>query len=240
MDVHLHLPDGQPDAGGPGQPAVIMFPDAYGVRDVMDRMAQRLADLGYAVALPNLYFRTPGAGPFDANTTFSDPAGRARLGAAMGPANEGAMRATAALLAALTDVPAAKADKVGTIGYCNGGRLSFLAAGTFPDRVAAAASIHGGRLAVEDDPNSPHRLAGRIQARLYFGVADEDRSCTPADQARLTAALGEAKVDYQLELNPGARHGYAVADHDVYDEKAAERHWERTAELFGAALKAAG
>jgi carboxymethylenebutenolidase len=157
---------------------------------------------------------------------------------AMGTANAGAMAATGALLAALADVPSAAAEKVGTTGYCMGGRLSFLAAGTFPDRVAAAASFHGGRIAVEDDPSSPHTLADRIQARLYFGVADNDGSCTPEDQARLAAALDQAKVDYRLELYPGAAHGFAVTDHHgAYDEDAAERHWERTAELFDAVLK---
>ncbi|WP_232425316.1 dienelactone hydrolase family protein [Pseudofrankia inefficax] len=239
MDVHLHLPAGHPADAGPALPTVIMYPDAFGVRPATDDMAQRLADLGYAVALPNVHFRTPDALPFDPKTAFSDPAERARLGQVMGVANAGAMAATGALLAALADVPAANAEKVGTTGYCMGGRLSFLAAGTFPDRVAAAASFHGGRLAVADDPASPHTQADRIQARLYFGVADEDGSCTPEDQARLAAALDQAKVDYRLELYPGARHGFAVTDHPgVYDEKAAEQHWQRTAELFDAVLKA--
>lgn len=239
MDVHLHLPAGHPADGGPALPTVIMYPDAFGVRPAADAMAQRLADLGYAVALPNVHFRTPDAGPFDVRTAFSDPTQRAKLMEAMTAASAGAMAATGALLATLTDVPAVAADKVGTTGYCMGGRLSFLAAGTFPDRVTAAASFHGGRLAVADDPASPHTLADRIQARLYFGVADNDGSCTPEDQARLSATLDQAKVDYRLELYPGAGHGFAVTDHHgVYDEKAAERHWERTAEFFDANLKA--
>jgi carboxymethylenebutenolidase len=145
---------------------------------------------------------------------------------------------TGALLAALDDVPAARSDKVGTTGYCMGGRLAFAAAGAHPDRVAAAASFHGGRLAMEDDPESPHKRASDVQARLYFGVADNDGSCTPEDQARLAAALDAAKVDYRMELYPGAAHGFAVKDFPVYDEAAAERHWERTAELFDATLKA--
>jgi carboxymethylenebutenolidase len=238
MDVHLHLPANHPAEGGPALPTVIMYPDAFGVRPAADAMAQRLADLGYAVALPNVFFRTPDAGPFDPATAFSDPAQRARLGAAMQGASAGAIPATGALLDALVDEPSTNADQVGTTGYCMGGRLSFLAAGTFGDRIKAAASFHGGGLAT-DDPTSPHTLAGDITAKLYFGVADDDRSCTPEDQARLTAALDAAKVDYRLEINAGAHHGFAVPDHvAAYDEKAAERHWDRTAELFGATLRA--
>lgn len=236
MDVNLHLPADHSASGGPALPTVIMFPDAFGVRPELDRMAQRLADLGYAVALPNVFFRTPDAGPFDASS-FADPELRAKLGEVTMAANAGLLPATAALLAALDDVPAARSDQVGTTGYCMGGRMSFIVAGAFPDRIAAAASFHGGRLAVEDDPSSPHTQAGRIQARLYFGVADEDGSCTPADQARLAAALDEAKVDYRLEVYSGAHHGFAVPGQSAYDETAAERHWERTAELFGDTLK---
>ena len=241
MDVYLHLPPGHPAEGGEPLPTVIMYPDAFGVRPVMQDMADRLAALGYAVALPNVFYRTPDAGPFDAATAFSDPDGRARLFDVMQKATTtGVMRDTGALLAALDDVPAASGDKVGTTGYCMGGRLAFAAAGAHPDRVAATASFHGGRLAVEDDPESPHKRAGDVRARLYFGVADNDGSCTPEDQARLAAALDAAKVVYRMEVHTGAMHGFAVKDLPVYDEAAAERHWERTAELFDATLKAPG
>ncbi|ONH30948.1 dienelactone hydrolase family protein [Pseudofrankia asymbiotica] len=239
MDVYLHLPPGHEADGGEPLPTVIMYPDAFGVRPVTQDMADRLAALGYAVALPNIFYRTPDAGPFDAATTFSDPEARARLFDVMQKANATAvMGDTGALLTALDDVPAARSDKVGTTGYCMGGRLAFAAAGTHPDRVAAAASFHGGRLAVEDDPESPHRHAGEVRARLYFGVADNDSSCTPEDQVRLAGALDEAKVEYRMEVYTGAAHGFAVKDFPVYDEAAAERHWDRTAELFDATLKA--
>lgn len=240
MDAYLHLPPGQPAAGGAALPTVIMYADAFGVRPVAHAMADRLASAGYAVVLPNVAYRTPEAGPFDAATAFSDPETRAQLGAVMQKANPTAvMRDTAALLTALDDIPEVSSEKVGTIGYCMGGRLAFSAAGAHPDRVAAAASFHGGRLAVDDDPDSPHKRAANVSARLYFGVADEDGSCTPEDQARLAAALDAAKVDYRLELYPGALHGFAVNDMPVYDEAAATRHWERATELFDATLKAA-
>jgi carboxymethylenebutenolidase len=148
------------------------------------------------------------------------------------------MRDTGSLLAALDAEPAARADKVGTVGYCRGGLMAFTAAGAHPSRVAAAASIHGGGIAT-GDPTSPHLQADAIRGRLYFGIADNDQSCTPESQEMLTTALDKAGVTYQLEQNPGAGHGYAVRDNPSYDEAAAERHWERISALFAEALLAA-
>ncbi len=162
-----------------------------------------LALHGYFVALPNLLYR---AGTFARRsiprTVFGDPAERDRLRAIMKQASVPAvMRDLPFLLDALATRPEARADQVGCIGYCMGGRTAFVAAGTYPARVAAAASIHGGGLATAE-ADSPHRLAPAIRARLYFGVADDDRSCTPESQAMLKAALDEAKVRLRASALP--------------------------------------
>jgi carboxymethylenebutenolidase len=215
---------------------VILFPDAGGVRPGMHEMAERLASHGYLVALPNLFYRAGAYAPFDLKTVFSDPAERARLGAMMKQAGVvPVMRDTEALLDVLAREPGARADQVGIVGYCMGGRLAFAAAGAHPTRVAAVACIHGGNLAT-DDPTSPHLQAGKIRAQLYFGVADNDQSCTPEAQALLKAALDDAKVRYTMELYPGASHGFAPPDLPVYDHAASERHWERVLALFAETL----
>ena len=113
---------------------------------------------------------------------------------------------------------------VAITGYCMGGRTSLVVAGRLPDRVAAAASFHGGGL-VTDAPDSPHRRAGDIAAEVYLGHADNDRSMTPEQIAALERALGDAGVRYTSELYEGAGHGYTMADLPVYDEAAAERHY---------------
>jgi carboxymethylenebutenolidase len=234
MDVYLHRPSG-PEIRGPA-PTVIFFFDAGGVRASMHEMAERLASHGYLVALPNLFYRAGAFAPFDVKTVFGDPAERARLEGIVKQASVTAtMRDTEALLDALASQPGASAAPVGCVGYCLGGRLAFAAAGALPDRVAAVASIHGGNIAV-DDPESPHHQAGKIRGQLYFGVADNDQSCTPESQAKLKAALDEAKVRYQLEVYEGAGHGFAVRDLPTYQEAAAERHWERVLALFAEAL----
>jgi carboxymethylenebutenolidase len=128
-----------------------------------------------------------------------------------------------------------KPGDVGTLGYCMGGGYALLAAGTFPERVAAAASFHGGSLAT-DRPDSPHLLAPRIRARLYIGVAEIDHTFDRAQQARLDDALTRAGVRYTLEVYQGAKHGFAVTGHLVYDKAASERHWDEVFRLFGDTL----
>jgi carboxymethylenebutenolidase len=231
MDVYLHHPSGSGRA-----PLVILFPDAGGVRPSMHGMAERLAANGYLVAMPNVLYRAGAFAPFNPRTLFTDPPERARLEAIVKQADAASvMGDLGALLDVLASEPSARADQVGCVGYCMGGRLSFVAAAAFPDRIAAAASIHGGNLAV-DEPTSPHLQAGKIRAQLYFGVADNDQSCTPESQAKLVAALDAAKVRYQLEVYPGAPHGFAVPDMPTYQEAAAEKQWERVLALFAEAL----
>jgi carboxymethylenebutenolidase len=233
MDVYLHEPPG----GGPA-PAVVFFPDAGGVRPVMQEMAARLAGAGYLVALPNLYYRAGAYQPFDIATLFSDPAERQRMTSIIGLAGpDGLTHDTGALLDALAGPPARRGGQAGCVGYCMGGNWAFRTAGAHPGRVAATASIHGGNLAT-GDPSSPHRQAGNIRAQLYFGIADHDPSCAPESQAQLVTALDEASVSYQLEFYPGAAHGFAVPDNPSYTEPAAERHWRRVTTLFAETLPA--
>jgi carboxymethylenebutenolidase len=116
-----------------------------------------------------------------------------------------------------------------------GERLAFLTAAQHPETVRAAASFHGGHL-VTDDPGSPHRLAARLRAAVYLGVAADDRTCTPEHQGALATALAAADVAYCIELYRGKQHGFAVSDHPVYDREAAERHWRRLEAFLGETL----
>ena len=170
-DASLHTPVGT----GPW-PAVIMFPDAGGVRPTFHAMAQRLADLGYAVLLPNVYYRVGEFEPFDMRTAFADDDERKRLMALVSSVSKDlAARDTEAMLDFLDRQPEVADTKVGTTGYCMGGGLALTAAGRFPDRVGAAASFHGGRIA-DTAPDSPHLLAGAMKAKVYVAGAQDDAS----------------------------------------------------------------
>src|SRR5262249_40005415 len=145
------------------------------------------------------------------------------------------MSDTAAFLDYLASQPDVKPGGIGTTGYCMGGLLSLTAAGTYPDRIAAAASYHGGRLAT-DAPDSPHLLASRMRARVYVAGAIEDSSFTEEMKERLERALTEAGVDHTIETYP-ARHGLVLTDHASYDPAAAERHWETLPALLEGAIR---
>ena len=229
-DATLHTPTGD----GPW-PGIILFTDAYGVRPTMHDMAQHLADLGYAVLLPDLYYRSGGYEPFDPATGFSDPDERTRLMALVSSVTkEAATRDTGAFLDFLAAQPDVADTKVGTTGYCMGGGMALNAAGRFPDRVGAAASFHGGQIA-STAPDSPHLLAGEMQAKVYVAGAEKDGSFDDEQFERLQQALSEADVDHTLVTYP-ALHGFAVPDNPTYDEAAATRHWEALEDLYGSAL----
>jgi carboxymethylenebutenolidase len=229
-DASLHTPEGT----GPW-PAVIMYPDAGGVRPTFHAMAQRLADLGYAVLLPNFYYRLGEIEPFDMKTVFTDADQRKRLMALVSSVTrEEVTRDTEAMLDFLAAQPEVAGTKVGTTGYCMGGGFALTAAGRFPDRVGAAASFHGGHIG-STAPDSPHLLAGAMKATVYVAGADNDASFDAEQFERLSKALSNAGVNHTLVTYP-ALHGFAVPDNPTYDEAAAARHWKALEDLYGSTL----
>jgi carboxymethylenebutenolidase len=223
----LHVPDGG------AEPAVIMYPDAAGVRETFRLMADRLAAAGFVVLLPDVYHRHGAWRPFDAATVFDDPDERTRLmGMARSVSAEMMVRDAGAFLDFLAERPEVAGRSVGTTGYCMGGRASLLAAGHHAERVGAAASFHGGRLADAADPDSPYLLADRMRAAVYVAAAQDDASF-PLDQyERLEKAFAAAGVRATMETFPAA-HGFAVPDNGTYDRAADERHWAAMTSLFG-------
>jgi carboxymethylenebutenolidase len=215
----------RPAGSGPW-PAVLVFMDGIGIRPAMLELAERLASLGYFVLLPDLFYRSGPYEPMNPHTLFSDPEQRKvlmeKFFAHATQAN--IMSDTAAFLDYLAAQPDVKPGRVGVTGYCMGGLMSLTAAGTYPDRIAACASYHGGRLAT-DAPTSPHLLAPKIKARVYVGGAIEDPSFPDDMKARLEEALTNASVHHLIETYP-AKHGWVFTDTPVYDADAAERHWQ--------------
>ncbi len=223
-------------SGSERHPAVIFYMDGLGIRPTILEMGQRLADYGYVVLTPDLFYR---AGPYEAlepKKVFASGDVRGAIGHLFGSTdNRRAAEDTEAFLAYLEDRADVAGTKVGTTGYCMGGGISLTAAGTYPDRVAAAASFHGGNLATDADL-SPHRLAPQMAGRVYVAGADNDDSYPPEMAARLEQALRDADVDHRCEIYPEALHGWTMADFPVFNEAAAERHWEELVALFAGTL----
>jgi carboxymethylenebutenolidase len=244
IDVRIPTPDGTcpaslhvPVGAGPW-PSVLLFADAGGARETMRVMADRLAGMGYVALVPDVYYREGAWTPFDITTLFTDPGERARMGGYMSSlTRDRIVSDTGAYLGFLLARPEVAGTAAGTTGYCMGGRLSLITAAAHPDEVAAAASFHGGRIAVADDPESPHLAADRIAATVYVAGAEDDDHFTP-DQARLLdSALTEAGVPHTVEFYP-AKHGFAVPDNPTYDTAAEERHWKALETLYGSTLRA--
>ncbi|MGW6093475.1 dienelactone hydrolase family protein [Streptomyces sp. NPDC055157] len=216
-----------PDDSSP-HPAVLIYMDAFGLRPHLKKMADRLARAGYTVLAPNVFYRH-GRAPVVELPDVIDPVRRPEIFERIGPIMNSltpdlAMRDADAYLRWLTACPLTTDGPVGITGYCMGARLALRTAGTYPERVAAVAGFHGGRLAT-DSPDSPHLLADRITAELYFGHADQDPSLPPEQINRLDEALTAAGVRHHSEIYPGAHHGFTQADTAAYDSTADKRHW---------------
>lgn len=243
IDVQIPTPDGRsngtlhlPDGTGPW-PGVLVFPDAIGARETFRQMGDQVASMGYVALIPDIYYRAGEWAPFDAATVFADKEERARLfSLASALTNDRIIADSGAYTDFLLARPEVTGSAIGTTGYCLGGRMSLIAAGGLGRKIAAAASFHGGRLAVAGDPSSPHLSADRITATVYVAGAKDDDSFTAGQAELLESALTDAEVDHTLEFYP-ARHGFAVPDNLTYDAEAGARHWEALRELYRAHLE---
>jgi carboxymethylenebutenolidase len=244
VKAHIQTADGlcpsylyRPEGSGPW-PGVLMFMDGIGIRPAMLDAAQRLAAQGFLVLLPDLYYRVGPYEPIDAKSAFTDPEQRKLMMEKFSPAASQAkiMSDTRAYLDYLASVPDVKPEVFGTTGYCMGGRMSLLAAATYPDRIVAAAAYHPGRL-VTDQPDSAHLSLSKIKARVYIARASEDATFTDEDKAAVEDELNRGGVDYTLETSP-AKHGWVLADTPAHDAAEAERHGKTLVALLGSKLSA--
>jgi carboxymethylenebutenolidase len=230
-NASLVRPDDQP------HPGVLFLVDAFGLRPTIDEMAERIAAQGYIVLAPNVFYRA-GRNPVPSMPDLTDPDERSRFFQALGPLREpltpeAVASDGAAYLDYLKDAGAQGA--VAITGYCMGARLGWTIAAAHPDRVDALAGFHAGGL-VTDEPDSPHLSAGKLDAELYFGFADEDPSMSAEQISKLERTLEDADVQYVSEVYEGADHGYTMADTAAYNEDARERHFRELGSLLDRTL----
>ena len=242
-DVEVKTADGSadaalfhPSAGGP-RPAVLIWTDILGLRPVFRQMGRRLAAEGYVVLVPNPFYRVKRAPVVDDAFDFTKPEDRAKvmpLAAALTP--ETTARDAPAFLAFLDAQPQTNTKaKAGVQGYCMGGPLAFRTAAAVSERVAAAATFHGGGL-VTAKPDSPHLLIPKAKARFYCAVAANDDARDPAAKETLRTAFADAHEPARVEVYEGAKHGWCVKGSAVYDEAAAERAWGELTTLYKGVL----
>ncbi|MGI4861354.1 MAG: dienelactone hydrolase family protein [Janthinobacterium lividum] len=219
-----------PSGAGPW-PAVIFYMDGAGIRPATLGMAERLANAGHVVLLPDLFYRYGPYGPLVPAEVFKGDV-MAVLGPLMATTgNDKAAEDTTAMLAYLDSRADVAGRRCGAVGFCMGGDMAIVSAATHPDRFAAVASFHGGNLA-SDAPTSPHRFVATLQAELYIAAADNDPYYSEDMAQRFEQALTDAGVAYRAEVYAGAAHGWMKPDFPVYDVAAAERGWQEMLTLF--------
>jgi carboxymethylenebutenolidase len=238
--VDIPTPDGSADgyvlypAEEGHFPGVILYMDGIGIRPTLVEFAKRIAQRGYFVLLPNLFYRNGRAPLFDYEQFLAGENREEHMGkmiSLIGSLTPDRIQLdSTAYLNFLDSQTQVEPGSIGTTGYCMGGGISLRTAAYHPDRVAAAASFHGGRLATEE-PDSPHLLASQIQAELYLGHAKDDRSCPPEQIERLEKALQAAGLEFQSEVYD-AGHGWTMPDVGAYNEAAAEKALQQLFELL--------
>jgi len=244
-NVELRTPDGTCDAAffhpkAGSHPGVLIWPDSLGLRPALRELGRRIAAEGYSVLVPNHLYRSAKAPVFDASFSIQDPADREKYFRILEPflAPGAAERDAVAYVAFLDAQPQVnKKKKIGTHGYCLGGQFVMKTAAALPDRVGAGVSFHGGFL-VTDKPDSPHLLASKIKARLYFAIASDDDEREPEVKQKLKAALAAAQVRAEIEVYPDAKHGWCVPDSKpaADNKQDAERAWAKLVALYKAEL----
>jgi carboxymethylenebutenolidase len=251
-NVDIKTADGTCDAAflhpaSGAHPGVLLWPDAFGLRPSMRAIARRLAAEGYSVLVPNPFYRVAKSPVFEdaSNFNFGDPSQRSKLTPLMGSIGAaGAAERDAAALISWLDMQSQvdRNKKIGTQGYCMGGPLVVRTAAAVPNRVGAGASFHGGGL-VTANPDSPHLLAPKIKARMYFGIAANDDMQQPDAKTKLKEAFAAANVPAEIEVYSQAQHGWCVMDmpkqangQPIYSKPDAERAWSKLLALYKQAL----
>ena len=233
---HLEAIFFRPEDGG-HLPGVIHLTDIGGIRAANRDMARQLAAEGYTVLMPNLFYRNGRMPVFHFPPKFGDDRTTQRMDELRVPLTPEAVESDAAdyveFLAAQDSV---SKGPMGVVGYCYSGAIALRIAAARPDRIAAAASFHGGGL-FTDTPTSPHLVLPRVKAKLYFGHAIKDRSMPEEAIEKLNMALEAWGGEYESEIYEDAFHSWTVADSPVYNQPQAERAFERLTALFAKTLR---
>lgn len=241
-EVEIKTPDGVTDAyfvhpASGRHPAVLIWPDIFGLRPAFRQMGKRLAESGYAVLVINPFYRTKKAPTAPEKASFDDPETRKQLMALRGTLSPTTARTDAQAFIAWLDAQATvdTKRKVGTTGYCMGGPLVFETAAVLPERIGAGATFHAGGL-VTDKPDSPHLLVPKMRAHFLIAIAENDHEKQPQTKEVLVDAFAKAGLPAEIEVYAGTLHGWCPPDSAVYNAGQAERAWERMLALFKTAL----
>ena len=232
-EVEIKTPDGVADAyivhPSKGKfPAVLIWPDIFGLRPAFRDMATRLAESGYTVLVVNPFYRTHKAPTSPEHADFDDPPTRDALMTLRNSLTPTTASVDAnAFVSYLDTHPSVDTTrKIGTTGYCMGGPLVLRTAAARADRIGAAATFHGGGL-VTKDPDSPHLLIAKTKAHYLIAIAANDDEKDPDAKTVLRERFERAQLPAEVEVYAGTQHGWCPTDSKVYNRDQAEKAWSR-------------
>ena len=241
-EVDIHTSDGAADAyfvhpAKGSHPAVLIWPDIYGLRPAFRQMGKRLAGSGYSVLVVNPYYRKKRAPEAPEHADFDDPATRNALMELRGTLTPATTDTDAVAFVQWLDAQPSvdRRKRMGTTGYCMTGPFTMRTAAVLPERIGAGASFHGGGL-VTDKPDSPHLLIPKMKARYLIAIAESDDQRQPEAKDVLREAFAKAKLPAEIEVYAGTIHGWCPIDAKVYNHDQAEKAWGRMLVLFKSAL----
>jgi carboxymethylenebutenolidase len=233
QDVTIKTPDGTCDAyfvhvATGTAPAVLVWPDIFGLRPAFRQMGKRLAESGYSVLVVNPFYRQQKAPTASKGAATPIPE-LLPLAKQLSPTTH--MTDAKAFTAWLdSQAPVAKNRKIGTQGYCMGGPMAFRTAAANPDRVGGVASFHGGGL-VTKEPDSPHLLVSKTKTALLVAIASNDDMRSPDEKNILKETFAKSGNAAEIEVYSGA-HGWCPPDSTVYKMDDAEKAWTRLLALY--------
>ena len=218
---YLALP---PAGHGPG---LVLWQEIFGVNEHIQAVAEQYALDGFVVLAPDVFWRQ--APRVQLGYEASDrPQAMALM---QGYSGADALADIAASVAALRARPEVSGRKVGSFGYCMGGRLAYLAAATAG--VDAAVAFYGGGIHLQLE------RAAAITCPMQLHFAEHDDHIPLDAVARVAAALQQAKVQAEVHVYPGAQHGFNCWARGSYHAPSAALAHGRTLAFLAAALNAA-
>jgi carboxymethylenebutenolidase len=241
-DIVIPMPDGSSDAvlfrpdGSNPLPGVIHLTDIGGIRASHREMAGRLADKGFVVLMPNVFYRAGKPPMFDFTPKMGEERTMKRFGelsTALPPAKMDIDGAAYADFLATQDSVAK--GKLGVVGYCFTGAMALRTAAQRPNQIGAVATFHGGGL-YSAAATSPHQMLPQIEAELFIGHADKDQSMPAEAIEKFDAALKSWGGRYASEVF-AAFHGWTVPDSPVYNKGEADRAFDKLAALMAKNLR---
>jgi carboxymethylenebutenolidase len=232
--VQLNTADGKMDAyvaqpkDRGNYPGIVVIQEAFGVNDHIKKVTERIAAEGYVAIAPDIYHRES-----ERLIPYTDMA--KAIATLQRVQDAKAMEDVGAAIAHLKSQPSVKSGSIGVIGFCMGGRLTYLAAAHHAGDVKAAVPYYGGGIPMGNP--SPLSRTGEIKCPMYlfFGAKDQ---LIPLDQVdKIKAELTSRKVPFQMEIYPEAGHGFNCDDRGSYQQASAKDAWEKTKSFFAQHLK---